>query len=115
MLDIDANAFFSPGGSWVKPNDKTPELLKHEQGHFNMAELYALRLRKAIRDAKIGCADTAKANAAGQKMVAEFQKDWVNAERQYEEDTQEGRDLAKQNAASDKIAADLAALKADKP
>jgi hypothetical protein len=109
MLDIDTHAFFSPSGSWVKPNDKTAELLKHEQGHFNMAELYALRLRKAIRDAKVSCEDTARANAAGEKMVSEYQKAWQNAEREYEEDTKEGSDLTKQSAASNKIAADLAA------
>ena len=55
LLDIDAAAFFSPGGSWARPDGRTPELLRHEQGHFDMAELYALRLRKAIQDAKIGC------------------------------------------------------------
>ena len=58
MLDIDVAAFFSPNGSWVKPDGKTPELLRHEQGHFDMAELYALRLRKATPDAKISCDDT---------------------------------------------------------
>ncbi len=115
MLDIDAYAFFSPTGSWVKPNQKTAELLKHEQGHFNMAEVYALRLRKAVRDAKISCDDRARANAGGQKMVAGFQADWENAERQYEQDTQDGTDLAKQAAASNRIDADLAALNGNQP
>lgn len=114
LLDIDAAAFFSPGGSWVKPDGKTPELLRHEQGHFDMAELYALRLRKAIVDAKIGCADTASANAAGEKMVSEFQEEWQDAERDYEQDTKFGTDLNKQDAASSKIAADLKAMSAEK-
>lgn len=74
LLDIDAAAFFSPSGSWARLDGKTPELLTHEQGHFDMAELYALRLRKAIQDAKIGCEDTAKANAAGERIVGEFQR-----------------------------------------
>ena len=112
MLDVDAYAFFSSGGSWVKPGQKTAELLKHEQGHFDMAEVYALRLRKAVRNAGISCDDRARANAAGQRMVVEFQNGWGNAERQYEQDTQDGTDLARQSAASDRIAADLAALKA---
>ena len=112
MLDVDAYAFFSPSGSWVKPNQKTVDLLKHEQGHFDMAEVYALRLTKAIRDARISCDDRARANAAGQNMVVEFQQDWENAERQYEQDTQDGTDLVKQTTASNRIAADLAALKA---
>jgi hypothetical protein len=111
-LDVDAHAFFSPSGSWVIPPKKNPELLKHEQGHFDMAEVYALKLKKAIRDANISCDDPAKANALGQKMAGEFQADWENAEREYEQDTQYGTDLAKQNAASNKIARELAALNA---
>jgi hypothetical protein len=114
LLDIDVAAFFSPSGSWVKPDSKTPELLRHEQGHFNMAELYALKLRKAILDAKISCGDTASANAAGEKMVSEFQKEWQDAEREYEEDTKYGTDLGKQDAASKRIAADLEAMSAYK-
>jgi hypothetical protein len=109
-LDIDAAAFFSPSGSWVRPDGKTPELLRHEQGHFDMAEVYALRLRKMVLDAKIGCGDTAKANAAGQRIVGEFQKEWQDAEREYEEETKYGTDLRKQDAASNRIAADLMAL-----
>jgi hypothetical protein len=111
MLDVDAAAFFSPSGSWVNPTTKNADLLKHEQGHYDMAELYALRLRQAILAAKIGCDDKAKANAAGEKMVAEFQRDWQNAERQYEEGTRYGTDLAKQEVASNMIATELAALK----
>lgn len=110
MLDIDAVAFFSPSGSWVKPDGKTPELLRHEQGHFDMAELYALRLRKAVLDAKIGCDDTATTKAAGERMVSQFQREWQDAEREYEQDTKYGTDLRKQDAATDKIAADLAAM-----
>lgn len=115
LLDIDAYAFFSPSGSWVKPGQKTAELLKHEQGHFDMAEVYALRLTKAIGDARISCDDRARANASGQRMVVEFQQGWENAERRYEQNTQDGTDLAKQTAASNQIASDLAALKAYQP
>ena len=107
LLDIEAAAFFSPGGSWVKPDGKTPELLRHEQGHFDMAELYALMLRKAILDSKVGCSDTASANAAGERMVSEFQKKWQDAEREYEQDTTYGTDLGKQEAASKRTAAAL--------
>jgi hypothetical protein len=112
MLDIDAAAFFSPSGSWVRPDGKTPELLRHEQGHFDMAEVYARRLSKAVLDARIGCGDTANANAAGEKVVGEFQREWQEAEREYEGDTKYGTDLRKQDAASSRIAADLTALSA---
>ena len=112
LLEIDAAAFFSPSGSSVKPGGKTPELLRHEQGHFDMAELYALKLKKAILDARIGCGDPAAAKTAGEKMVSEFQRQWQNAERDYEEKTKYGTDLRAQDAASGKVADDLAAMRA---
>jgi predicted secreted Zn-dependent protease len=112
LSDIDVAAFFSPSGSWVKLDAKSPELLRHEQGHFDMAELYALKLRKAILDAKTNCGDAASAN--GEKMVSEFQKQWQDAEREYEQDTRFGTDLGKQDAASERITADLEAMSAYK-
>lgn len=32
--------------SWIKLKYKTTEILKHEQGHFDITEIFALRLRK---------------------------------------------------------------------
>lgn len=109
-LDVDARAFFSQTGSWVIPGKKNPELLKHEQGHYDMAQLYALKLKKAIRDANVSCGDPAQANATGQRMARQSQNDWENAEHQYEQDTQNGTNLPKQTAASNRIAGELAAL-----
>src|SRR6266436_4042982 len=41
-------AVFEPDESWVDPTKKTDQLLKHEQGHFDLAELSARKLRKAL-------------------------------------------------------------------
>jgi hypothetical protein len=35
-------------GSWVKPDKKTAVILAHEQGHFDIAEYHARRLRKEL-------------------------------------------------------------------
>ena len=35
-------------GSWVKPDKKTDVILAHEQGHFDIAEYHARRLRKEL-------------------------------------------------------------------
>jgi hypothetical protein len=47
-------------------------------------------------------------------MVSKFQKEWQDAEREYEKDTKYGTELGKQDAASDRIAADLEAMSAYK-
>jgi hypothetical protein len=81
-------------------------LLKHEQGHFDLTELYARNMRKIIRYARIGCDE-----AAGKRVLAPIDAEWVRAERQYDAETRDGIDSASQAAASNRIAEQLAALR----
>lgn len=41
---------FYPDNSWVKPDKKTAYLLAHEQLHFDISELHARKLRKALHE-----------------------------------------------------------------
>lgn len=41
---LEASAIFVPEGSWVK--EPTDALLHHEQGHFDITEIHARKLRK---------------------------------------------------------------------
>lgn len=41
IVECTAYGFFDPAQSWVKKKKKSDELLKHEQGHFNISELYS--------------------------------------------------------------------------
>lgn len=47
-INYDVNAFFIPGKSWVK--DPSPDLLAHERLHFDIAELYARKIRARIKE-----------------------------------------------------------------
>jgi hypothetical protein len=47
-ISFDVNARFTPGLSWVRTDKKTPYLLKHEQGHFDIGELFARKMRKEL-------------------------------------------------------------------
>jgi hypothetical protein len=49
----DARAFFNKSKSWVKVPAVTPSLLAHEQLHFDLAELYSRKFRKAISELNI--------------------------------------------------------------
>jgi hypothetical protein len=49
-LTYKIKANFYPYKSWVKPEAKSPYLLRHEQLHFDISELYARKLRKALDD-----------------------------------------------------------------
>lgn len=43
-------AHFYPTFSWYKPADTTAAILRHEQSHFDITEMYARKLRKRIQD-----------------------------------------------------------------
>jgi len=47
QIYYDVYALFIPGKSWVK--DPSPELLAHERLHFDIAELYARKVRAKVK------------------------------------------------------------------
>lgn len=109
-LDIRVEAEFYMSSSWVIPGRKSVELLRHEQGHFDMTELYARKMRKAIRDARIGCEDERQAEAAGKRIFDRLDQEWEKAEKGYDAETRDGTDLLRQRLSSEKIARQLAEL-----
>lgn len=55
VLVYDVSSSFYPDLSWKKPKLSDPEyLLKHEQTHFDISELHARKLRKALESYEIG-------------------------------------------------------------
>ncbi|MFI5148820.1 MAG: hypothetical protein ACHQRM_03740 [Bacteroidia bacterium] len=50
QLEFDVNTVFTPSLSWVRSDKKTGYLLKHEQGHFDIGELFARKMRKALSE-----------------------------------------------------------------
>jgi hypothetical protein len=110
MLDMEGGAEFYPKTSWVKADRKLASLLKHEQGHFDITEVYARRMRKAVREARILCEDEARADAAGKKILAGLDLEWERAEMGYDLETKDGADVARQAAASQRIARELVEL-----
>jgi GTP cyclohydrolase II len=47
--NIDLTAEFHSLLSWVRQPQATPQLLKHEQGHFDLAELLRSKIKKQIQ------------------------------------------------------------------
>jgi hypothetical protein len=45
---------FYPKDSWYKPESASEYILKHEQTHFDISELYARKLRKKLESLEIG-------------------------------------------------------------
>ena len=49
-MEYEVLCNFYPELSWYKPNLVTPYILKHEQTHFDISELYARKLRKLMEE-----------------------------------------------------------------
>jgi len=82
---------FQPQRSWTK--SATPRLLDHEQGHFDLGEVQARRLRRALGSLKEPCdLPAAELNDLTSKYVIE------DAERQqrYDQETIYGLDGTRQ-------------------
>ncbi|HSC39433.1 MAG TPA: hypothetical protein VLD19_16230, partial [Chitinophagaceae bacterium] len=50
FLKIDAYAVFDKTKSWTKTS--SPKTLRHEQGHFDITEIYALQWEKEMNETK---------------------------------------------------------------
>ncbi|WP_394749763.1 DUF922 domain-containing protein [Spongiimicrobium salis] len=48
VVDYEVNAFFYPNESWYKPSLSSDLILSHEQLHFDIAELFARKMRAQL-------------------------------------------------------------------
>ncbi|WNH12820.1 hypothetical protein [Thalassobellus suaedae] len=79
------NLFYNHG-SWVLPKGKTDYVLRHEQIHFDITEIYTRILRKALIDANI---TTNNSNRA-QLIFESIKNDWQKRQEDYDYKTQHG-------------------------
>lgn len=80
------------------------ELLRHEQYHFNIGELFARKFRKKIQE-KIEGGDTGSVDIFNQ-----MQKDFKSYQESYDEETQHSTNVEKQKEWEDKIDKELVVL-----
>jgi len=101
----------------VKENPNTEEhqrLLRHEKGHFNLGEVYAKKLRKALRELKDPCKDLDETEKEVKKIFGQIRKEFSAEVDRYDDDTKHGRNKEKQEKWENKIQKDLDNLKDNK-
>ena len=82
-------------------------MLQHEQGHFDLAELYARKLNKALKEYTFNAQTINKdVNSIYEKIMAEQHK----AQNRYDLETDFSRNKSRQAMWSSKIANDLKML-----
>jgi hypothetical protein len=103
---VDVEAYFDPSESWVVRSSQTPYLLKHEQLHFDITELHARKLRKALFD--IQGTDRQSFRSARlwhhvNNLHEEIYQEMVDMQNEYDMDTDHSLIRSKQQAWEDSI------------
>jgi hypothetical protein len=97
------NTFYA-NQSWVRPGEQTPEILAHEQGHFDICELYTRMLREKINAAKLNFHNMKAALAS---IYSQVNKIYQARQQAYEDETQHGLVAAQQQKWQQEIALEL--------
>ncbi len=87
-----AKAHFYPKRSWVHLKKASTHVLKHEQLHFDITELYLRKFRKDISNLKLS-------NQIKKELTSTYQninKDMAVMQRSYDQETNHSRDTVAQ-------------------
>jgi len=79
--------------SWVVPNERTPEVLEHEQGHFDLCEIYTRKLREHFNGLNVTVYNL---NTILAGVYNEINEEYKSRQEQYEEETHHGQDRVQQ-------------------
>ena len=103
-LNLFVRNLFIPHESYVYTEKPSNQLLSHEQGHFNLSELYARKIREKIRDFQVcGELDLEKCVAVYRCLKKELDV----ADKRYDEDTLYGTLKSEQERWNSKIKKEL--------
>ncbi len=106
-INYKVRAYFEKKESWVKREAMTEHHLRHEQLHFDITELYARKLRKALSERSFNCGQEAEFEA----FVAAQLAGWQSEQKAYDMLTRHSMDKEKQKDWFYKVAMELSLLK----
>jgi len=105
QFDVVAN--FIRNISWIKKEYQSEALLKHEQLHFDIAELFSLRLKGLFENYNY----TEDFEYEIQLLFDEKKREYQLMQRQYDEETNHSRDKKKQKEWESYISSELTKMK----
>ena len=108
VVEIIVESQFTRSKSWNKPGLRSDNLLRHEQGHFDMTELFARKLRKKISNLNISSKKdvdrfSRKVNELFNATYEKFQRESVK----YDEKTNHSENIKEQEEWTEDIQEDL--------
>ncbi|MCS7239975.1 MAG: hypothetical protein NZ651_01840 [Candidatus Bipolaricaulota bacterium] len=103
LSNISTQAFVDRRRSWVLPNRRTPDLLRHEQGHFDLLEVFRRRLEtefsRLIGRTVAGSTPQEAEQQLALLLEEVYKRVWQAHEvcqAQYDQETRNGQDLLRQ-------------------
>lgn len=92
--------------SWVRADAMIPEILVHEQGHFDLCEIYTRKLRQRMQGVDMAAANL---RSVLESIYFEVKNEYENRQQAYEDETTHGTNFAQQSRWRDNIFRELAA------
>lgn len=111
VFNGSAQATFDPNNSWIRdPRHVTEALLRHEQLHFDITEIYARKMRQKMVAFK-QTADCGKLQPAFNNLTKPVYAEWSREEARYDQQTNHGLNAAQQAAWEQQVQLKLEQLK----
>lgn len=111
MVHVTVINYFKKNESWMMNEAKIEYALNHEQGHFDIAEIYARKIRKKLQETKL---NPHKNGAEITKIFEKIGKKHLQAQKKYDKATSYSIKEKNQKEWTKKIADELKELEAYK-
>ncbi len=102
QLVILIENFFITNRSWTSTTDSI--VLEHERRHFDLSEVYARKIRKALKEKKF---NTKKLNEEVNAIFVKYNKELSNEQKLYDAETNHSINKTKQKQWSARIQSEL--------
>jgi len=91
--------------SWVRPDAKIPGILDHEQGHFDLCEIYTRKLRDRMNQFDFSAPDIKHALLS---IYSDVNNEYERRQQAYEQETIHGTNIPQQKKWQEAISRELA-------
>lgn len=97
------NTFYA-NKSWVRPDGKIPSILDHEQGHFDLCEIYTRKLSMRMNHFDFDVPDVMQALMS---IFYEINQEYESRQQAYEQETAHGTNTIEQKRWRDMMVQEL--------
>ena len=111
VVEVIVQSYFEKNSSWIRTTANQAYTLKHEQGHFDIAEIFARKIRKKLQAKKLS---KTKGEAQIKKIWSKLYSEYFAMQKKYDKATSHSIKEKNQQKWILKIAKELKELEAYK-